>query len=251
MRAPSVPFVQCRLDRSSRTHAFTLTEVLVAIGIIAILAGLLFPTFASAREAANRTKCMSNMRQLGIAFTMYLNDNRGRFPRPAQAGDRTVQVPEDWMHFQSGRDLNNGAIVKYVARPFNPALFRCPTDDVETHRTTVFNGSIVQYKFSYTVNEAICRILWNGPTLRISQIRNPSEKILIVDESATTIDDGCWAWQHAMGGGMNVMSNRHDHKTEKSADPKFGRGNVAFVDGHVSYIQRNDTFDARFWDPRR
>lgn len=233
---------------SARSHAFSLIEILVVIGIIALLVGILFPTLASAREAANRTKCLSNMRQIMVAFTMYLNENGGRFPRPSQ---NAVQTPEDWLHFQTGRDPEQGAIAKYINKPFSHALFRCPSDDIDTHRSYAFNGIPVVYRYSYTVNEAICRILWHGPTLRIGQVRNPAEKILLVDESSTTIDDGCWAWQPSMGGGANVMSNRHDRKSERSTDPRFGRGNVAFVDGHVSYILRNETFDPRYYDPLR
>lgn len=233
---------------SSRQTAFTLVELLTVIGILAVLASLLFPTFARAREAANRTVCISNLRQLALAFTTYVNEHNGRFPRPAQ---NNVPTPEDWIHFQPGRDLENGGVASYLSRPFNSALLRCPTDDVNTHKVAIFNHVPVQYPFSYTVNEAICRILWNGPTLRLNQIRNPSEKILLVDESSATIDDGCWAWQSSLGGGMNVLSNRHDRKAEKAKDPDFGRGSVAFADGHVDFIQRKDSFQPRFYDPRR
>src|SRR5688572_684054 len=65
-------------------RAFGIVELMVAIAIIAILLGLLLPSVARARETANRAKCLSNLRQLGLAFTMYLNENKGRFPRPAQ-----------------------------------------------------------------------------------------------------------------------------------------------------------------------
>ncbi len=62
-------------------NAFTLVELLVVIGIIAVLLGILLPTINRARAAANRVACRSNMKQLGAAFTMYLNDSRGKLPR--------------------------------------------------------------------------------------------------------------------------------------------------------------------------
>jgi prepilin-type processing-associated H-X9-DG protein/prepilin-type N-terminal cleavage/methylation domain-containing protein len=229
---------------------FSLVEILVVIGIIAVLIGMLLPVLSRARESANRTKCLSNMRQLAIAFTMYLNESKGRFPRPAQL---RRPEPEDWIYFQPGRDPSQGALARYVARPFNAAVYRCPSDDVESHRWIELDalGGTARYLFSYAVNEAICRIFAHGPTLRLGQIRNPSEKILIIDESGTTIDDGCWAWQsgHPPGAGMNVLSNRHDRRSERSENPNFGRGNVAFVDGHVEFLGRSDSFDARFYDP--
>ena len=238
---------------SRRGRAFGLVEMLVTIAVIALLLGMLLPALGRARESANRAKCLSNLRQLAFAFTAYLNDNKGRFPRPAQNDNA---LPEDWVHFQSWRRPDEGAIAKYLGEPFNPAVYRCPSDDPASHRTFTFDSLAVQYPYSYTVNEQICRIEWRGPTLRVNQIRNASEKILLIDEAATTIDDGCWAWQPTQGGSgpadpRNVLSNRHDRKSERAAQARFGRGNAAFVDGHVEFIGRNESFDARYFDPTR
>lgn len=68
-------------------RGFTLIELLVVIAIISILASILFPSFAQAREAARRASCTSNLRQLGIALGMYASDNDGTYPEH----DRTTQ----------------------------------------------------------------------------------------------------------------------------------------------------------------
>ena len=65
---------------SARKHGFTLTELLVVIGIAAIIAAILFPVFASARRKARMTECASNLHQIGLALHQYANDNDGDYP---------------------------------------------------------------------------------------------------------------------------------------------------------------------------
>jgi prepilin-type processing-associated H-X9-DG protein len=235
-----------RPDHARR--AFTLVEVLSTVGVISVLIAMLLPSLSRARAHANRTACLSNMRQLAVAFTLYLNDSGGRFPRPAQ---HLVPKAEDWIWHQPGRDPECGAIARYASRPFDARLYRCPSDDVAAHvslPSLMLGAPPTRHAYSYSVNEYICRI-WPNQTLRIGQVRNPSEKILLVDESAATIDDGCWAWQPNQGAGRNVLSNRHDRKAENPRSADAGRGNVAFADGHAEFMPRADSYERRHFDP--
>ena len=83
----------------NRRRAFTLVELLVVIGIIAVLVSILLPTLGRAREQARMTKCLSNLRQIGLAMTMYTNENRGYFPAPGISG---AGMPDDWIYWQPG-----------------------------------------------------------------------------------------------------------------------------------------------------
>lgn len=122
-------------SKSARRAAFTLVELLVVIGIIALLAAILFPVFATVRGKARQTVCISNLRQIGTAFQMYAQDFDGIVPFAKDASD--AYVPQMWDEQPACRALLNvmpflhpgpngaGALDPYIR---SQDIWRCPAD---------------------------------------------------------------------------------------------------------------------------
>ena len=120
---------------SSRCSGFTLIELLVVIAIIAILAAILFPVFAQAREKARAAACLSNTKQISLAFLSYINDYRDTFPAAA-ARLPTIPVAEDWIYWNvTDSTIPDGSEKSLVSPPPRPGAL------VPGERTPRLTGS--------------------------------------------------------------------------------------------------------------
>lgn len=233
---------------AARRAGFTLVELLVVIGIIALLISILVPSLSRARETAQRITCLSNMRQLGLAMMMYTQENKGKFPAVG------LGQAEDWLYGAVGRDRNEGRLVKYQGGRYNPKIYYCPSDAAEARKSRGLD-------FSYTVNWNICWYPSRNPPAgtvyppTIGRIVNSSKKILMIDESAQTLDDPCWAPENWFNDTQNMLAIRHDKQAEKAKGLtqqqvlQAGRGNCVFADGHADFTPRKDALTKEFFDP--
>ena len=224
----------------ARRRAFTLIEILVVIGIIGLLAALLFPVFAQAREEARKTTCLSNMRQLGLAFQQYANDSRGKYPL---SGNFQAWAP-GYGHWVSGEAGDDKSLVSIV---FPPSAATPPSELAKPdfqRAAKVTDGSIFSYVkstqvyvcpsaqyntqlgLSYSMNCAM-----SGVT--VARTRAPGDIVLLVDEQYPT--DGFFYARGICKPGENACS------TDALQDRHNGGGNLLFADGHVKFF-RNEAF---------
>jgi len=223
---------------------FTLVELLVVLAVISILAAMLLPALGRGKSRARAVVCGNSLRQLGLAFQLYLQDNADTFPTSSPHSGLGAQ-PEDWVWWQveagtiTMRNPKRGSVIQHLGQ-YQPRLLRCPDDRAADSREVLWlsNPGTEQYFYSYSLNAhsdaGMASFISRDRTLIIlnkgEKIRNPSRKIMLAEEKgaandgpgSAVIDDGRW---QPLG---YPLTMRHS-----------GKANVTFADGHVERMHRD------------
>lgn len=184
-------------------RGFTLIELLVVIAIIAILAAILFPVFARAREKAQQTSCLSNMKQLALAETMYISDYDGKLGA-INCWPDTVPCWQRPGSPGAGSWVALGLLNPYMK---NQQIYRCPSVDAwNSYGVNVYNPNRGDH------------VGWNG-LMKVDQLDHPAGHILIAESNNVFL----WDWRWADGSGSLWPRMRWHHNEGL---------NCGFADGH-------------------
>ena len=216
------------MRRKMSKKGFTLIELLVVIAIIAILAAILFPVFAKAREKARQTSCLNNVKQLATGMTMYIQDYDELMVPVAKVPTTTIQ--DVWVGLIEPY-LGNGSST--VAR----GIMKCPS----------YTYSNVGWSYGYngwylSPGRMVTGLGWQFIGVSEADIKSPAETVAFCDGPIIDYGGVKQGYYYAVPPCLG-SDNTGAGVTNAAPEPRHNGGcNVAFVDGHAKWMKRGSDF---------
>jgi prepilin-type N-terminal cleavage/methylation domain-containing protein/prepilin-type processing-associated H-X9-DG protein len=237
--------LQCGSKSSHNRNGFTLIELLVVIAIIAILAAILFPVFARARENARRASCQSNQKQIGLAFMQYTQDYDERYPGDLQW--ETLDTSRGWMSIIQPY-LKSEQIMRCPSDLYSDVNFVPGPDGSVMQQGAGWWGGIRPFRITYGYNSNLAYV-------NQSAITSVATTVMLSDTGAipdATKSSPQWTPEPA-GSILDDMNNAYVPTFDPWNNPSHYTGpsarhletcNVLWVDGHVKSMRVERFYNA-------
>jgi prepilin-type N-terminal cleavage/methylation domain-containing protein/prepilin-type processing-associated H-X9-DG protein len=212
--------------RRSKMYGFTLIELLVVIAIIAILAAILFPVFAKAREKARQSSCLSNVKQVSIAVLSYAQDYDERFPIGGAAA-----TPAYFWPMGVAAYMKNSQILVCPSRGSSTAV--TDTYLIGTGYPTAASGRFAEFPH-YGINNLIG---WVGGSASLGAVQAPANTVMLGESNWYTYNGAAGESDYRNGVWQIAMPN-YTALTGWYTYPHNGGRNMSFCDGHTKWFGR-------------
>jgi prepilin-type N-terminal cleavage/methylation domain-containing protein/prepilin-type processing-associated H-X9-DG protein len=231
-----------------RRTGFTLIELLVVIAIIAILAAILFPVFAQAREKARQAGCFSNMKQIGLALQMYQQDYDGTWPLCFVQG-AARNDPNAWPSPPFSTKYRKDEILWYVwlyAYTKNLRVFNCPSETPQyvgepICRSCEKNNCREGGPFHYGYNMKLGGHINPKPVIvpvNDAQLVRPAETMAVLENNATPGECPGGPLKAGYQNDWSAYTDSYDYYLTMIEPRHNGVLNVAFADGHAKAMKK-------------
>jgi prepilin-type N-terminal cleavage/methylation domain-containing protein/prepilin-type processing-associated H-X9-DG protein len=212
-------------ERMKVSRAFTLIELLVVIAIIAILAAMLLPALSKAKNTAQATKCLSNLKQWGVAGQIYATDNNDFITKDGTGAPTDSELTSSTYHawyieLPAVINLQRYADMPWrmdPAIPLDQSIWICPSNPQRAH----VPSATTHYLFHYCLNEVIDGTGVNDHQIKISSMKTPSATVYLFDNG-----------QKPGVGDEGSVTNLHNNG-----------GNFVFFDGHAKRFKYSEYWD--------
>ncbi len=234
-----------RPTRKDGRNGFTLIELLVVIAIISILAAILFPVFARARENARRASCQSNLKQIALGIMQYTQDYDEKYPpsiwvgTPLSNSPRQTDTTMPGSKFYTEADGSGSYLYHHVSwmdivQPYLKSLqiYTCPNAQDKDYGSYGYSGCLNSMRSNQYATGSYPTVSAINDPMSLAQVQRPSEIIMLMDWN--------YAYNNLAGPNWEGVWTQPSSSHKAALAPHLDGTNLAFADGHVKWLGNTD-----------